>query len=284
LILGMSALIAPLVVSRQLIRVDVPLMIAVSILSYLLALDGGFGVADGLLLVSGLIAYTLWSIRAGRRAQLTVNQELKAAEERGVGQTMANVILIAGGLLLLGMGSECLVRGAVSIARVLGISELVIGLTIVAVGTSLPEASASIVAALRGERDIAVGNVVGSNLFNLLGVLGLASILAPGGFAVSPAALKFDLPVMIAVAAVCLPVFFAGGQILRWEGGMCLAFYAAYLTDLILRSVESPSAPNFRLLVVFLMVPVGAMALSLSVIRSFAKANQAEYAPGESSP
>jgi len=138
------------------------------------------------------------------------------------------IALFIVGLVCLIVGAEALVRGASRLAAALGISPLIIGLTIVAVGTSLPEVVTSVIAAMRGERDIAVGNVVGSNIFNILGVLGLASLVAPNGISVSPAVTGFDIPVMIAVAFACLPIFYTGGVISRPEGVLFLGYYLVY--------------------------------------------------------
>jgi cation:H+ antiporter len=180
LILGVSAVITPLVVQQQLIRLDVPLMIGVSVVVFLMSFDGTISRIDGLILFAGIIAYTVFAIRQSRRESVDVQEEYRAEFDanrpQSIGDWLKNVAFLIGGLALLVVGSRWMVDGAVSFARVFGISELVIGLTIVAVGTSLPEIATSIVAALRGERDIAVGNVVGSNIFNLLSVLGLSSV------------------------------------------------------------------------------------------------------------
>ncbi|MGC1953921.1 MAG: calcium/sodium antiporter, partial [Gammaproteobacteria bacterium] len=234
-ILGVSALITPLVVAQRLIRHDVPLMIGVSLLTYLLALDGQIGRREGMALFAGLVAYTTYAIFKGREEPTPVLAEYAGAfgqparTDPGRSQVLArNVALIGAGLVMLVLGARWLIQGAIEMARFFAVSELVIGLTLVAAGTSLPEVATSIVAAVRGVRDIAVGNVVGSNLFNILGVLGLSALLAPTGIAVSSAALHFDLPVMMAVALVCLPIFFTDHRIDRWEGVVFLGYYLAY--------------------------------------------------------
>jgi cation:H+ antiporter len=271
-ILGASALAAPLVVSSRLIRLDVPLMIAVSVIAYLLALDGVLSPGDGALLFAALIAYVVWTVWASRRESRDVKEEFEevfeAPEERAAPRVLLNVLLAAAGLVMLAVGSEALVRGAVNIATMLGVSQLVIGLTIVALGTSLPEAAASIVATIRGERDIAVGNVVGSNLFNILCVLGLASFVAPRGIDVSPVALRVDMPIMIAVAAACLPIFFTGRRITRWNGAMLFGYYLAYLTDLVLRALEAPVARNFQVVMLFFVIPLTMISLAVGMVRS----------------
>jgi cation:H+ antiporter len=170
-------------------------------------------------------------------------EDLDADAER---HWAVDVALLAGGLALLVLGARWLVDGAVEIAEALGLSELVIGLTVVAAGTSLPEAATSIVAGFRGQRDIAVGNVVGSNLFNLLAVLGLSASVSPDGVLAPDAALRFDLPVLVGAAVLCLAVFFTDWTISRWEGGLLLALYAAYLTHIVMDAGDSPALDAFR--------------------------------------
>jgi len=266
-ILGLSALIVPLAVSRRLVRLDVPLMIALSVLVLILSLDGVLGRGDGLLLVAGLAAYVGFSIRHSRMESNEVRDEY--AKEFGTGPDaqggwLKNLALVLGGLALLVLGSRWLVDGAVSFARHLGISELIVGLTIVAAGTSLPEVVTSVIAAVRGERDIAVGNVVGSNLFNILGVLGAASIVAPAGIEVSPAVVGFDLPVMIAVALACLPIFFTGGEISRQEGGLLLGYYVAYTLYVVLAASHHDALPRFNVIMLYVLIPLTAAALAIA--------------------
>jgi cation:H+ antiporter len=182
---------------------------------------------------------------------------------------MGNVALIVGGLALLVLGARWLVQGAVAIAQRLGVSELVIGLTVVAGGTSLPELATSVLAGLRGERDIAVGNVVGSNLFNLLAVLGLSALVAPQGVPVSSAILWFDLPVMIAVAGACLPMFFTGYAISRWEGSVFLGFYGAYTAYLILAATQHDALSTFSVAMGAFVLPLTALTLLVLGLRAF---------------
>lgn len=161
------------------------------------------------------------------------------------------------GMVLLIVGAEALVRGAMRLAAAVGISPLVVGLTVVAFGTSSPELAVSVNSALAGEAEIAVGNVVGSNLFNILAVLGASALAAPRGIPVSPAALRFDIPVMIVVAVACLPIFFTGRVIARWEGALFLAYYLAYTTYLILGAAEHAAvAPLGRTLLFVLPLTI----------------------------
>jgi cation:H+ antiporter len=188
-ILGVSAMITPLVVAQQLVRLDVPLMIGVSFLLAMLARDGRIDRLDGIALFAGIVAYTFFAIRQSRKESRRIKEEY--AKEFGAGPSPAggrvafHVALIVLGLAALVLGSGWLVNGAVMLAKWWGLSELIIGLTIVAAGTSLPEVATSVIASMRGERDIAVGNVVGSNIFNILAVLGLSSLVAPNGVSVS---------------------------------------------------------------------------------------------------
>ena len=272
-ILGFSALIIPLRVSQQLVRFDVPLMIGLSILTALLAVDGRIGRWDGLLLFAGLIAYTSWAIITGRREQSEVEAEYVAEYGNGsksatVGGIGWNIALVFAGLLLLIFGSRWFTDSATTIARHFGITELVIGLTVVAAGTSLPEVATSVVAAFRGERDIAVGNVVGSNIFNLLGVLGLSGAVAAEGVAVSETALRLDIPVMIVVAVSCLPIFFTGHVIARWEGGLFLAYCIAYTSYLIVAATNPEVTRTLTIVMLGLVVPLTVVTLAIAVFRA----------------
>ena len=264
LILGLSALVMPLSVSQQLVRLDVPVMIGLSVLVLVLALDGTLGRIEGLLLVVGLLLYTAFLVRQSRRESAAVRdeyaREYDAPPTAGRGW-IVNLALVAGGLALLVLGSRWLVDSAVTAARHFGVSELIVGLTIVAAGTSLPELVTSVVAALRGERDIAVGNVVGSNIFNLMGVLGLAGVIAPGGIAVSPAAIAIDLPVMIAVALACLPIFFTGHTISRGEGALLVGYYIAYTLYLILAASRHDALQEFSAVMLYFVIPITMVTL-----------------------
>lgn len=256
-ILGLSALVVPLVVARQLIRLDIPVMIGLSLLVWLLAANGRLGRLEGLLLVAGLVGYLGVLLCQARR------ERAPAPESSARGHWAWQVVLVAGGLALLVLGSRWLVAGAVGLAQALGVDEQVIGLTLVAAGTSLPEVVTSLVAALRGERDIAVGNVVGSNVFNLLGVLGLSVTLAPSGIAVPAAMIAFDFPVMVAVALACLPLGFTGGVIQRWEGAVLFGYYLAYTLYLILASAHHAALSTFAAVMLYFVVPITVLSLAV---------------------
>ncbi|ENY72156.1 calcium/sodium antiporter [Aeromonas diversa] len=277
-ILGISALIVPLAVSQQLVRLDVPLMIGISLLVLVLGWDGRLSPLEGALLFAGIVSYTVFLVVQSRKESKAIEQEYEqefGAKEENTPLTWArNLLFIVAGLALLIMGSRLLVEGAIEIAHYFGVSDLVIGLTIVAAGTSLPEVVTSIVAALRGERDIAVGNVVGSNIFNILCVLGLTSMVAPGGLEVSETALRFDIPVMIAVALACLPIFFTGYTIARWEGALFLAYYVAYTVWLILSATSSTLQGSFLAAMTGFVLPLTAITLVVLAVRAWRAGRQ----------
>ncbi|MBN2886273.1 MAG: calcium/sodium antiporter [Chromatiaceae bacterium] len=240
LVLGLAALMAPLWVERRVLTIDLPLVVAASLALWLLGLDGRLGTIDGALLFATLLVYLIGSVRAGRR-------DADASEARDAGSQSAspgpqgcimarNLALLLLGLLLLALGSRLLVMGAIEIARLLGVSELVIGLTVVAIGTSLPEVATSVIASLRGARDLAIGNVIGSNLFNLLAVLGLGALVAPEPIPVAGEALRLDLPVMIIASLICLPLLGMGRHLGRLEGSVFLLAFAAYLGQMVWRA------------------------------------------------
>lgn len=270
-VLGISALIVPLVVSQRLVRLEVPLLIGASALALLLGVDESIGRVDGAVLLTGAVAYTVYAVRRSRREDSAVAAEYAreyAPRRRPARLVAEHVILLVAGVGLLVLGARWLVDGAAEVARALGMSELVIGLTIVAVGTSLPEVATSLVAALRRERDIAVGNVVGSNLFNILAVLGLGGLVVPEGVHVAPAALRFDLPVMLAVAVACLPIFFTGHLIARWEGGLFLAYYAAYTAYLVMAAAGHDALPAFSRVMGAFVIPLTFLTLGVLAVRA----------------
>jgi cation:H+ antiporter len=260
-ILGLSALIAPLTADRQLVRLDVPLMIGLSVLVYLLALDGHVSRTNGLLLVAGLVAYVAFLILQKRPGAETDRADENSSPEAPRRHWAVDLAYVGGGLGLLVVGSGWLVDSAIAFAQYVGVSEVVIGLTIVAAGTSLPEVVTSVIAALRGERDIAVGNVVGSNIFNVMGVLGLASLVSPGGVEVAAPVVNFDLPVMVAVAFAALPIFFTGGVINRFEGAVFLGYYLAYTAYLILAATQHDALPEFSTVLLYFALPLTALTL-----------------------
>ena len=289
LILGIGAVIAPLIVSQRLVRLDVPLVIGASILMLVLALDGKVGRLEGGLLFLGIVAYIAYAVFQARREdnpaiRQEYAREFGAKKRLGRRQILVQIIMVGSGLAALILGSAWLVDSAVAIARALGLSELIIGLTIVAIGTSSPEIATSVIASIKGETDIAVGNAVGSNLFNILAVLGLAAIVAPQpqGVAVAPSALKFDIPVMIGVAVACLPIFFIGYRISRWEGALFLCYAVAYVAYLILGATQHPAQRVFGSVMLYFVVPLTAVTLGLLAVRAWRAGRSAKSGNADS--
>ncbi|MFN7696175.1 MAG: calcium/sodium antiporter [Burkholderiales bacterium] len=272
-ILGLSALIVPLVVNIQLIRQEVPIMVGISLLLVVLGLDGKLSMYDGGLLFGLWLAYTAFLVIQSRKETLAAQQEFVeevTPAEPGAWDSKlpAQLALIAAGLAALVFGSEWLVTASVAFAKALGVSDLVIGLTIVAAGTSMPEVATSITAAIKGERDIAVGNVVGSNTFNILGCLGISSLVSGDmGLGMAPSLMAFDIWVMLAVALACLPVFMTGREIARWEGAVFLIYYIAYVAYLILAAQQHDLLAPYSMVMMSFVVPLTVITLGVSLIK-----------------
>ncbi|MDO8144238.1 calcium/sodium antiporter [Isoptericola sp. 178] len=269
LVLGVAAIVVPLTVTNRLVRTDIPVMVGMSVLALVLALDGTISTTDGVLLLGLLAAYlAVTTIVARRTETVTTVPEadedggalgrLRTTRARSVGIDVALVVV---GVALLVGGARFLVDGATRIASAFGVSDLVIGLTVVAVGTSLPELATSVIAVRRGERDMAVGNIVGSNIFNIGAVLGLTAVIAPGGIDVDPAAVNLDLPVMVAVALVLLPIAFTGQAIVRWEGVLLVVLYVAYLAYVLLAATDHDAQEPFGGALFGFVLPVTAVWL-----------------------
>ena len=267
-ILGISAIISPLVIRRQLIRFDIPVMVGLSLLLVLVSLDGRISVFDGMLLLAVLIFHIIMSMLIGRRTAIEPDDKPNELplNSKPVSLWLA-ALLLAVGVGLLVLGAQLLVSGAVNIATGLGVSSLVIGLTVVALGTSLPELATSIIAIRRGERDMAVGNIVGSNLFNIGLVLGLPAIIFVDGIPVPSAAIALDLPLMLAAAVALLPIAFTGFIIARWEGVMFVALYTAYTLYLVLASTEHDAAQGFTIIMLWFVLPL--LAVTIIAVTSY---------------
>lgn len=258
LILGLAALAAPLLVSRQLLRVELPFLIGTCLVFWGMSADGAVTRWEGMVLFGGSVGYTAWVI-ANSRKKTRLHQEQKGKPQGGQHPGWPHIIrqvgLMAGGLVLLVMGSRWLVNGAVALATGLGVSDLVIGLTVVSIGTSLPEIATSVMASLRGERDMAVGNVMGSNLFNILVVLGLTATVAPAGVPVAASAAGSDIPIMIGAILLCVPIFFTGQRISRGEGGLLFGYYVSYTLYVIFVAANHPVLPGFTM-VMTIVIPL----------------------------
>lgn len=272
LILGLSALIVPLAVHDQVIRQEIPIMIGASLLLVVFAFDGSIGVGEGGLLFLLVIVYTTFLVIQSRRASQELQDEFAAelpdTASRWDAHWAVQILWVVVGLGLLVLGSEWLVDAAVAVARALGVSDLVIGLTVVAVGTSMPEIATSLMAAWRGERDIAVGNIVGSNIFNIFACMGLAGMISGDGIPVSDAARNFDLWVMLAVALACLPIAMTGREIARWEGAVFVAYYVAYTAYLVLAAQQHQHLPAFSAVMLGYVLPLTVIGLIVSFVRA----------------
>jgi cation:H+ antiporter len=265
-ILGVSALIVPLAVHAQIVRQEVPIMIAATLLFIVMALDGRISFGEAVVLLAALLAYTAFLIVQSRRASRETLDEFASEIPPPASwdkHWSVQILAVLGGLALLILGADLLVGAATSFARAMGVSDLVIGLTIVAAGTSLPEVAASLMAALRGERDIAVGNVVGSNIFNLLGCLGFAGVVAPDGLVVAVELLRIDIWILLAAMLACIPVFAYRHEIRRWQGALLLVSYISYTTWLVLHTQQHPWLAQFLAFAVFGFVPAALLLLLL---------------------
>ncbi|GAA4647767.1 calcium/sodium antiporter [Kistimonas scapharcae] len=239
LVLGITAIVAPLPVKSDVVRREIPLLMIITVLAGLLLIDNQLGHLDGILLISGLILtlYLIyrWQRQPDSNLQTTAGAETEE-ELPDISQAKATVLLIVG-LLVMVASSRLLVWGATEVARALGISELIIGLTIVAIGTSLPELAASVVSALKKHHDIALGNIVGSNIFNLLAVMAVPGIVAPA--TIDPAAFQRDVPAMIAITALLLILALAGRKRQRIGRGAGVLLAACYLGYTLLLYLQS---------------------------------------------
>lgn len=231
-ILGLTALIYPIAVQRQIIRVDLPIMVVVAMILPLLLLGGHLGRIEGSFLVLGLLAYigvTIYLARSMAGAGPEVAAEFEEGTPGKSSHWAIDLMFALGGLALLIFGSQLLVENSISIARGLGISEAIIGLTIIAAGTSMPELATSVVAALRGQPDIAIGNVIGSNIFNILAILGITSVIVP---ITSEGVSSLDYAVMVGISLLLVPFLWTGLKLHRWEGAVLIAAYGVYMAVL----------------------------------------------------
>jgi len=252
-IVGLSALLKPILVHSNIIRMDLPIMLGASILFLIFAQNGSIHRIEGSFLGAGLIAYIalqIWLVKKGKTSK--AQEELEEILEEGPttlpkGQSALIGLLFVVGLAALVLGAQWMVSGATTLAQWFGVSELLIGLTIVAIGTSIPEVATSVVAALRGHSDIAIGNAVGSNIFNIFAVGGICAFVSPLPLVVSAEALQIDTLIMIGAALLCLPLFLSNFRVDRWEGLAMLGLYGLYLFNLYVRGVGGDGTPSFFL-------------------------------------
>lgn len=255
-ILGVASLISPLIISKQLIRQDVPVMVAVSIALVLIVLDGNINKIEAGFLALGLLVYTGFLFYQSRNKTAGgAGDEMSELLQKKT-PLWHNLLLIAGGLVLLVWGARWLVQSAVEIATAWGVNEAVIGLTIIAAGTSLPEVMTSVIATYRVERDIAVGNVVGSNIFNILCVLGISGLVSPIPLSVGAQLAQIDVPVMVGVAVLCVPLFFCGAVLSRTDGILFLTVYIGYVWYLIAKALTLDYLPALQNGLLYGLLPI----------------------------
>ncbi len=275
LILGVSAIVAPLVVHQQLVRMDVPIMIGASLLLFALSVDGLIGLWDSLLLASIIVAYTVFLIVEARREKdpaivAEYTEEVADAGGNEKHSLLANLFFVVAGVAALVYGAQLMVDGAIAMAKSLGVSEVIIGLTIVAAGTSLPELATSTVAAFKGERDIAIGNVVGSNIFNICSVLGFSGLASGGALTVAPNLIAVDIPLMIMVALLCLPLFRSGYEVTRGNGLLFLGAYVAYVVYLVMKETQHPALADYSGVLFSVALPaviIGVVVVTVAALR-----------------
>ncbi|KUI26066.1 sodium:calcium antiporter [Mycobacterium sp. IS-1496] len=241
LILGLSALLVPLALQMRTIRSELPVMAGVALLFWLLAADGHLSRLDGIILVVCAVGYTVAVVWSARRESRQV--ALEFADEFGPGAVgtvttgtrgaVMDVVMTVGGIALLVVGADWLVDGAVGVSRQLGVSDALIGLTVVAIGTSAPELMTTVVSTLRGDRDVAIGNLIGSSVYNILLILGLTCLVAADGIALPASLVRIDIPIMVTVALACVPIFLSGRRVSRGEGGAMVVAYVVYLGFLL---------------------------------------------------
>jgi len=272
IVLGASAAVMPLRVKSRLVRRDVPLLLGVSMATWGMASGGRLTWVAGLALITGTVINLLWEIRSAKEESSESSDDM---DTDGAAPAPVAAAKLAAGLGLLVLGSQVLVKGSIAAAQGLGVSETVIGLTIVAAGTSMPELVTSLVAAYRGKADLAIGNVVGSNLLNQLVILGLCALVSgERGLGVDPVMLVRDFPIMVATTLACLPIFWTGGVITRLEGWLLIALYGIYVIEQVLSSTASTASDEFRLIALVAILPAVLIFLVWTVLRWQKKRHQ----------
>lgn len=266
-VLGVSAAVMPIVIASRLVRLEVPLMVVAALALFLAAADGRVGHLEGLALFTGLLVYVAFTVYQSIRIRREARRARSPNVEPPPAGIAVDLVLVVAGLAMLVLGARWVVDGSVALARLLGVSETVIGLTLVAGGTSLPEVATSAVAAFRGRGDIAVGNVVGSCMFNSLGVLGLAAVLAPAGIVAPESVIAFDGPIMLAVTVACLPIFITGFRVSRAEGLLFFGYYVAYVAFLAMEAAHFQATALYGNIMLFLVMPLTVLTLAWGVWR-----------------
>ncbi|MEM7273195.1 MAG: calcium/sodium antiporter [Actinomycetota bacterium] len=294
LVLGVVAGLGAITVTSRVVRADIPVMIAASVAFLVLAADGRLGRLDGALLLSGLAVFVGRTLYSGSRARARADQDrdqrqivvgggfgsIGRAKKRNDGERTGPLAVLVRsmdrlpvaiaalgvGVAGLALAARLVVTGAEAIAVGLGVPELIVGLTVVAIGTSAPEIVTTVIAAMRGRRDLAVGNAVGSNIFNILLVLGGPTVLT-GGISIGDDALRLDLPILVAAAVACLPMVFWDHRLDRWEGLVFVGYYLAYLAFLVLDATGSRIRDPFAVVIIGFVVPLTVLTGVVAVRR-----------------
>lgn len=275
LVLGLAACFGAIRVTSRVVRVDIPIMIGASGALLTMAIDGDLDRLDGVLLFVALVLFVTWTLRSNRstingadlpehQPEETSDQGRNSSKARAIALSAVRLIV---GIVGLALAADLVVSGAKEIAVDLGIPDLVVGLTIVALGTSAPEIVTTVIAAVQGRRELAVGNAVGSNIYNILLVLGLSAAVAPGGIPVDRNAVELDLPIMVVTAVACLPLVFWDRKFDRWEGIVFVAYYAAYLVFLTLDATGSPLSRAFTIVMVGFVAPLTLLTVYVAIRR-----------------
>lgn len=266
LIIGIGSVMKAIAITPRILKVDLPIVLFVSLVLYWISSDGSLSKLDGVILISMLIAYsifTFFQIKKSRAEHKIVDLYEPNINpdnlDDGLKFYAINLGWLAIGLVMIVMGSDWMVDSAIEIATLFGISELIIGLTIVSIGTSLPEVATSIAIIRKGNPESAIGNVLGSNLYNVLLTLGITILITPQVLQVSSIAINFDLPIMVGVIILCFPIFITGMKITRSEGVVFLLYYASYLTILTLDAISSPYSESFDFAMIWIVIPATAL-------------------------
>ncbi len=272
LVVGVVACMGAVKVSQAVVQVDVPVMAAASAALLVMTLDRNLSRLDGVLLVCGIVCFIVWTIRTRSGAEPSAPAASETGEEPTTPPRPNLLIAVASiviGVAGLTYAAGFVVTGAEEIALALGVPELIVGLTILALGTSAPEIATSIVAAVRGNRQLALGNAVGSNIFNILLVLGLSSSLS-GGISFGDDAVRLDMPILVAAAVACMPVLLWDHSVDRWEGFVFVALYGAYLVFLALDGTDRLEADPFVIAFAVFVVPLGLLTGAVVIAKTVA--------------
>jgi cation:H+ antiporter len=268
-VVGAAALITALPVTSITVRKDVPVLIIATAVVLLFAINGTVAKWEAVLMLLALVAFISFSVWQSRRdSHPTAGSMIRRTRRAAMREISLGSTLGLGGAVLLVFGSRLFVDSASTIAAELGVSELIVGLTVAAVGTSAPELTTSIVAAVKGQTDVAVGNAIGASIINLLGIVALSSLVSPGGLAVPNNAIQLDFPVALSVAVMALPMAMIGMRIVRWKGAFMITYYGVYVAVLIIDSVSDGLVEKFSVVMLAVVLPATVAAAAYGVFRA----------------